>query len=257
MPNEVDEFLKGINEDNQNGDDIFNFKETKPEVIDKVDDEPKEDEEETKEVPFHKNPKLTKFIEKEVSKRLQDYKPEVHVQKAPIHEDTDPLLDSLYEIIGNDTPEKIAAAKRLQKALGGLKEDTKREAFNEIQAKENESRQAEIDAQNEVSSALDDIEETYNVDITSNTPQAKKSRSDFLSFVERISPKDKEGNIISYPDFSETFKIFKDMNKPASNDRAKEISAKSMANSSEPGTTSESSNSWKDVDKYFSKLFNK
>lgn len=261
MPNEETEFrtfLDGLDETKVDEEtpieELYDFSEKKP--VEQT-DETKVDEE-TKEVPFHKNPKLTKFIEREVNKRLQDYKPETPVQPAPLKttdDNEDPLTEVLTRIIGNDTPEKLSAIKDFNKALSGRDEKVKQEALQELYAKESESRQAEIDAQNEVSSALDDIEDEFNVDITSKTPQATKLRSDLLSFIERISPKDKEGNITSYADFKESFKTFKEINKPTPNDRAKTLADRSISNTASV-TTKQTVDSFDEFEKWKESLEN-
>lgn len=108
----------------------------------------------------------------------------------------------------------------------------KESALREIEARTESERQAEIEAQNEVYDAIDDIEDTFNIDLTSGKPSANKLRNDFIDFVKRVAPKDSTGEIISYPDWKETFALFKERNeKPApSNDRAKDIANRSISN---------------------------
>ena len=53
------------------------------------------------------------------------------------------------------------------------------------------------------------IEDNYDVDLTSTAPQAKKLRTEFIEFVERIAPKDEYGNVKEYPDFESSFELFR------------------------------------------------
>lgn len=259
MPNEETELNKFLAEagvdtekvEEPTEDRLYDFSEKKPVVEAKV--EATEDDEE--DVPFHKNPKVLKFIEREIAKRMPEEKPQPEVRPAPLTEDEDPLSDVLVRLIGNDTPEKLTVIKDFKKAFGSMKDEAKLEALREIEARSEEEQQAEIQAQNEVSEALDDIEDTFNIDITSNAPQAKKIRSDFIDFVKRVAPKDAYGDIVSYPDFRSTFEIFKDMNKPQSNDRAKDLANRSISNTTVANTT-QTVDSFSDMDKWLESLSN-
>jgi hypothetical protein len=263
MPNEETELNKFLAEAGVDApevkepeeDRLYDFSEKKPVVQAKA-DTPEDDEED---VPFHKNPKVIKYIEKREAKLRDEFeqrfnKPEPQVREH-LTEDEDPLSDVLVRIIGNDTPEKLSAIKDFKKALSGMKDEAKLEALREIEARSEEEQQAEIQAQNEVSEALDDIEDTFNIDITSNAPQAKKIRSDFIDFVKRVAPKDRNGDIVSYPDFRSTFEIFKDMNRPQPNDRAKDLANRSISNTTVANAT-QTVDSFSDMDKWLESLSN-
>lgn len=239
----VNEFLESLTEPKQ---DVF-----KPEDV-VVDDEPEDKKDEDKVLPFHKDPKVQRYIDKEVKKILQDSKPTVEpVTDREIGDD--PLADVLNRIIGNDTPEKIAAIKDFKKVLGGLKEDAKREAFEELQDRAQEDVEAEQEAQEALVSGFEDIEETYNVDITSDSSIAKKTRNDFIDFIKAIAPKDEDGDITEYPDLSASFKLFQTVNK-AQPTRAKELASRGLQRSSDTSSAPKKGNTWKDVDRYISDL---
>lgn len=251
--NEVDEFLGGL--DNSPKDDVF-----KPEVADpfkredtKVEGDEKKDD---KPLPFHQDPKVQRFIAKEVEKRLGDRQPEVErfVQETK-SEESDEVMDVLTRIIGNDTPEKLAAIKDFKKVLGNLEEKGAQRALAQLDAQANEERQAEIEAQNELADGFQAIEDTFDVDLTSSNPQAKKERSEFVDFIKRVSPKDEDGQVTSFPDLEETYKLFKETKKPESNNRAKELSSRSMARSSDASNVQQTGDkSWRAVEKIFSKF---
>lgn len=261
---ELNKFLEEAGIDNETkpeevkDDRLYDFSEKKPVVEDKTNTT--EDEEE--EVPFHKNPKVLKFLEKRESKireelesQFKSFKPEVQAHSEVDEED--PLSDVLTRIIGNDTPEKISAIKDFKKALGGMKEEAKLEALREIYAEREEEQQAEIQAQNEVSNALDDIEDTFNIDLTSDSSSAKKIRNDFIDFVKRVAPKDNTGEIVSYPDWRETFALFKERyQKPVSNDRAKDIANRSISTNTNAVDTTQVVDSFSDMDKWLESLSN-
>jgi hypothetical protein len=91
------------------------------------------------------------------------------------------------------------------------------------------------------------------VDFYSN-PRAEKLRSEFVDFIARISPKDENGDITAYPDIQEAWSLFSSTRKPADSNRAKDIASRSMARSSDAPNAAPRGNTWKDVERAFSKL---
>lgn len=191
--------------------------------------EPKDE----KPLPFNKDPKIQKFIEKEISKRLADFKPE------PAREATQPQADTrmdevLNRIIGNDTPEKVQGVRDMKDLLMGLTGKAKAEALAELESRQNQALEADREAERELETAFDNIEESYDVDLTSRNPLAVKLRQEFVSYVERIAPKDRNGDIRDYPDMNAAWEDFSERRKlTAQPNRAKELASRSMARSSE------------------------
>lgn len=204
-------------------DDPFNHLEKKEE------EEVIEDKEE-KPLPFNKDPKIQKFIEKEISKRLENFK--VEPEKTGTDEAEN---DDFYvRLIGNDTPEKVAMIREYKAREERLISQAEERAFNRLSAKEQEAIEADKEAEEELENAFDNIEENFGVDITSNAPIAKKTRQEFVSFVEKIAPKDHNGDIVDYPDMQSAWETFSEMKKATSTpSRAKELASRSMQRSSE------------------------
>lgn len=260
MPNEVDDFLSQVKGESKGDPFIADESDplaskgegTKSEIVtDKVEDD-------TKPLPFHKDPKVQRYIEREIGKRIKDIKPsEVQQFAKEVGVSEDELTDTLVEIIGNDTPQKVAAVKKFRSQLEGLKKAGAQEALSEIrqQAEADQAEQAE--AVEEINEAFDAIEEEFDVDLTSNTTAARKERNDFIDFVKRVSPKDENGDVMQYPDFQETWKLFQSTKKPSTdNKRAKDIASRSMTRSTDSGSAPTSGKSWKDIDRIWSKLPN-
>lgn len=255
MPNEVDSFLEGINE----GNDDFAEPESKDpfnqETV--ITDKGDEDVEE-KPLPFNKDPKIQKFIEKEISRKLAEQKPtetERFVKEAVVSkEEQDEILASLTEIVGNDTPQKVSAVNRLRKALAGSEERAVEKAIQSLenisQQEAEQVSQEEAQAEEELDNGFEAIEETFGVDLYS--PANKKIKNDFLDFVVRLAPKDRNGDVTEYPDFQETFKLFRGTQK--NNNRAKELSSRSMDRSSNVSTGKKGGSNWSEVEKLFSEL---
>lgn len=259
MPDEknaVEEFLGDIK-----GDDTNPFNDQKSEDGDLGKGEKPKEEEEN--LPFHKDPKVQKFIEKEITKRIGDQPREIIrevIKDSPSSgvEESE-LISVMTRIVGNDTPEKVAALKDFEKAwtksIEKAEERSAERVREEMEQAEEAEHEAEVDAQNELAEGFDNIENEFNVDLTSSKPSAKQLRSDFVDFIKLVSPKDGEGNVVEYPDLQATFRIFQERQKPESNNRAKELSSRSMTRSRDASVTPQpKDNSWNAVDRMFSKL---
>lgn len=235
-----------VNPFEDNLQDPFAHKETEEQT---VEEEPKEE----KPLPFHKDPKVMKFIEKAVEKRLSDNKPS---EQERFTRETQTTEDDYYvRLIGNDTPEKVAMIKESIARDEQRLQEAEERAFNRLSQREQESIQADQQAEEELENAFDSIEENYDVDITSNNPIARKTRQEFVSFVEKIAPKDRNGDIIDYPDMTsawETFSEIKKSNQQPS--RAKELASRSMARSSEAQSKQPEKVDWNAVDAYMDSL---
>lgn len=251
MTNEVDQFLGDLKEEEKDP-----FKSEAVDPLAQPEKEEKKEEEEEEKLPFHKDPKVQRFIEKEIEKRMSGVEPRVIEREIAPSTDTDPLTDVLTRIIGNDTPEKISAIKDFQQALASREERVRQEALDEIDRRVDEEREAEIEATNELVEGFESIEDTFGVDITSNKPSAVATRKEFVDFIQRIAPKDEDGQVVEFPDLEETFRLFQDTKKGAQpSNRAKELASRSVGRSSDstvaPQTTDKS---WNAVEKWFGKL---
>ncbi len=77
---------------------------------------------------------------------------------------------------------------------------------------------------------MENLEEAYDVDLTSNSPTGKKNRAQFLDLVERFSPKDSSGNISEYADFEQVFDVFQ-KSQTSDNTRQKDLASRGMVRS--------------------------
>lgn len=217
----VSQFLENNEEQNLFEKDSENPFETQ-EVV-----EPKEEVVEEKPLPFNRDPKVMKFIEKEISKRMTREEP------APVSHETEDefksVVDSFTAIIGNDTPEKVNALNSLQRALGNLDQRAAQKATEAIEAISQREEEADREAEDELESAFESIEENYDVDFSRNP----KLRSEFATFVEKIAPKDRNGEVVDYPDMTSAWETFSEMrNANRTPSRAKELASRGMTRSS-------------------------
>ncbi len=231
---ELDEFMGSLADTHEDPlsnkqEDPFSHLEEKQE--ENFTEEPKEE----KPLPFNKDPKVQKFIEKEISKRMADFKPEVR------EVETKQEVDDYYtRLIGNDTPEKVAMIREAQARDERMLQQAEERAFNRLSRVEQEAMKADQEAEEQLETAFENIEETFDVDISSNSPMAKKTRQEFVTFVERIAPKDRYGDVIDYPDMNSAWETFSEMKKSSQQpSRAKEYASRGMSRSAE--TTAEPS----------------
>lgn len=246
----VEQFLGDLNDpsvDNPFGDEIQD-----PFHVPEIKEEVKEEVKEEKPLPFNKDPKVQKFIEKEISKRMQQFEPR---EKEPVKEENDEVSDVLVRLIGNDTPEKVQMVKEFKNILEKGTQRAKAEALAEIEARERAEIEADKQAEEELENAFDNIEETYDVDLTSDNPLAVKTRQEFVSFVERIAPKDRNGNVVDYPDMTSAWETFSEMKKATSTpSRAKELASRGMARSAEASSKPQERVDWNTVDSFLETL---
>lgn len=142
--------------------------------------------------------------------------------KRLVTEEAD-YLKSVDGIYGNQTPEAVLATDLLKKAIIGARDDAKRSAIEEWRAEKQKEVDSEMKLTKQLDSFIDDIEDTYNVELT----QAQEKS--YLTLLNKMSPKDNNGNIIAYADHHNVFEVFQEKlkNKPADT-RAKDLSVRSM-----------------------------
>ena len=238
----VDEFLGQVNGEEKTIDETNPFANVTVEQKEEVKvDEPEAE----KPIAYHEDPKLRRYIEKEIAKATANLTPR---EETKFREDVkeDGFIKAFETIIGNDTPEKVNALRMLKDEVEGIRQEA-RSVKEELQAE----KQADLDAERELAKGFENIEETFNVDFTQN----KKLRSDFVEFIEKVAPKDEYGEIKDYPDFEQTFKLFQEINKKPQNVRNKELASRGTQRSSDASTTQmPTDTSWKGVEKFFSTL---
>lgn len=237
----VEQFLEGTNEGS-------NF----DEIVDplEVPLETKEEEiKEEKPIPFNKDPRVIKFIEREVAKRIPQYEEREEVDENKYKD----VMDAMTVAIGNDTPEKVKALEAYEKALRKIDQESGSRTEKYLSDIQNQERQAEKEAEDELDNAFETIEEQFDVDLTS--PRSQKVRSDFLTFVERIAPKNRDGEIIDYPDMTSAWETFSEIQKSSAQpNKAKQYASRGIARSSEATTVQPKRVDWNAVDEFMDTL---
>ncbi len=244
----VENFLEGTDEQ------VVSFEQPKDpfeqEIEQKEEEGIKEEIKEEKPVPFHKDPKVQKFIDRELERRLKDLKPADSINKEDKNDDD----DYYARLIGNDTPEKVAMIKEAKARDERILEQAEERAFDRLSQREQEELQADQEAEDELANAFESIEEAYDVDISSNSTQAKKTRQEFISFVEKIAPK-RNGEIIDFPDMNSAWETFSEIKKSTTPpSRAKDIASRSTIRSADTTTKAPERVDWNKVEEFMDTL---
>lgn len=213
--------------------------EEKPE--EKVEEKPEEKEEveEVSEQEPRKNRKHRRWEkslhDKEMALAVKEARLQA-LQEAKISTaDIDPRLLTLY----GDNENGRLAAKLTSEILRDTAAQARQEAIREFKEEQSRALAEQKQYESMIDDKLEDLEESFNVDLTSNAPAAKKARREYLEMVQKFSPKDEQGNITSYADFDSVFEMYQSSKKQPSQSRSKELADRSMTNSS-PNSQSQS-----------------
>jgi len=147
---------------------------------------------------------------------------EVGKFKQEVGDDDLKEIDTIY---GTDTPEHIAAGNILKKALRSREENAVQKALERIQAERGDDVKAQQEEDRTVDEIEERVEDEYGIDM-SNT----SDRSNYFALMERMSPKDKDGNVKEYADPDAVAETFLRLKERASS-RRQELSARSMTRS--------------------------
>ena len=238
-----DDFLAGLDNEMEVGSDSELFPEEKVEEV---------AEDASKRIPYFKDDKVQRFIQREIQKGLKENKTAESTFKEEVSQGEPKFISSLEKIIGNDTPEKIQALKDLKEDWSGMSRQAKSEALKEILEAQQEAEQNE---QAELEEAVDELDEGRDeIESHFGKPLTEKQWEGYKDFLLDIEPK---GGYQEYPDFIKTFDYFRKVNS-RSNTTAKTLASRSMERSA-PASNQEApkGNSWKDWEAEKEKLLNR
>lgn len=214
MPNELDEFLKGT-EDQEQKLDILNEPlnpNQPPEDPEKgTDDEltkdvtPDDDDGEFKPRNRRERRLMQKLEDERHSSQFLAGKLEAMTgaQREVVKDDAD-YLKAIERIYGTDSPEAQLATDLLKKAIIGARDDAENRAYNRIQEERQRVTEAEQQASKELDNMIDDIEDSYGIEFTDGQEKS------FFQLLEKMSPKDSDGNVIAYADHHTVWELFKE-----------------------------------------------
>lgn len=232
MANQQEEFLKDTEIDP-----------TKVDVLDAPlipedpakDDEGKKDDEDTgdddgKGEPKPRNRRERRLLERLAAERESSSflagKLEARTEAGKAVTEESDYLKAVERIYGTDSPEAQLATDLLKKAIIGAREEAKTQAVAEMKAERQRELADQRDADKELDNIVDEIEDEYGVTLTE--PQERA----FFQLLEKMSPKDKDGEVIEFADPHSVWEVFQEKLKARPADtRAKDMSSRSMTQS--------------------------
>lgn len=196
------------------------FKEDKAEEV--VEEEARDE----KPLPFHKDPKVQRYVERQIEKALKDVKPAEREFRKEVEDIKLPA--SFIKLVGNDTPEKLEVLRDLSTYFGNLKGEARQEFLEDIKKQEQQAKQEDEAAVRELENGFEQIAEDYGIDLDTD----RKTRAAFVEFLRKVSPKNEDGEVKQFADIPAAWETFQERNKTQPS-RAKELAARSMARSGE------------------------
>ena len=250
--NSTVDFLNNIDGVEETTKDIF-----KESPVLSEEKEPEVEEKAEKRLPFNKDPKVQRYIDEEIDKRLKFVRPSEEQKFRQEVQSEINLPPALVKLVGNDTPEKREALKELSEYLDTLPKKAQEQFEQKMLEEQQRTQEEDAASLNELNSGFEDIEESYGVDLSSNTQQAQKTRASFVEYLRKVSHKNENGEVDQFADIPAAWEEFQERNKPQSASRAKELASRGMARSTEASTApqwSSSGDPWKNVDRHFEQL---
>lgn len=159
----------------------------------------------------------------ELAARLRAITEAQQLREAPDAEH----LQAVERIYGTDSPEAKEATQLLKHALQGVEERATERALAVLREEQEAAEQQVAQAEHEVDAILEEIEDEYNTDLTSNNA----ARTAYLKLLERMSPKDQDGNITQFADHHAVWEVYQSRKERQVDTRAKDLSARSMVQS--------------------------
>jgi hypothetical protein len=141
----------------------------------------------------------------------------------------DDSLKEVEAIFGTDTAEKLAATNILKKALSGMGEKAKQAALEALDSRQTGETKAQREAEDEIDAGIEEAEDETGLDLS----EGSADRQGFLTLVERLAKKDRDGNIVEYPDFATAAEVYQQRKERPSSSRARELASRSMTRSGE------------------------
>lgn len=228
MPNEQEQFLKGLEPDTT---DPFAGIEGQAPIEPSSDDEEAVDPNEMGLLP--KNRRERRLAEKYQAEREANIAMAARLEaiteiQTERGSETADYLKAVERLYGTDSPEAREATEILKNTLLGLKEEARREAIEAIREERQIETRAVAEAEQTLDRMIEELEDEFGVDIEGS----KQHLTGFLNLLERMSPKDREGNIIQYADHYAVWEEYQDrLSRAAAANPAKGLAARSMTHS--------------------------
>lgn len=150
-------------------------------------------------------------------------------QKLKDSTDTSDYIKKVERIYGTDSPEATAATQLLADALKGVEERSTERALERFREEQRQAQESVKQEEQTLDGFVEEIEDSYNVTLT---PEMEKG---YFQLMEKLSPKDSDGNIVAYADPHSTWELFQEKIHKTRENPAKAIASRSMATSGTSG----------------------
>lgn len=236
--NEVDKFFKGLASEDTTKADIFGEKKPVEKTeVESEDDKPKNRHSRRWEAKYQ----LERESGIELAAKLKITTDALNAvtesqkfQKSVGSDVEDEGLKSWLKIYGDKPEHREAYNVMKNNIIGPVAQEARdlREQLEEINTREERASKKVKEYQSKVLEEFEKIEDKYNIDITSDSESAEKTRNEFIELIKKLSPKDADGNITSYADIDGAWDIYqskKSTSEPVNQVR-NQIASRSMAN---------------------------
>lgn len=146
----------------------------------------------------------------------------------------DEISLKLARLYGTDDNGK-QAAQLTKELLEGVEKRAEERATKRMEEATARAKAEEKAYSQFLDTKFEEIEDEYDVDITSNSPAARKARTLFVETLQKFSPKDDEGNVKEYADFGSTWEVVQaqlaDKKSAETSERQKDLASRSMTKS--------------------------
>lgn len=231
----VDDFFKNLPDEDKETADIFDEKKAVPlEETKKVEDDI-DPEKAPESVKDRRHRRLEQRLQAEresnlvMAERLKNLS-EMDRFAKDNGDEVDPRIAKMFN--SDDIGKQNALV--LSQVISENRQKAKEEALEEMDRKQVQAVEEQKKYESLIDNELESLEDEYNVDLTSDSPKARKARRELLELVERVSPKDESGEITGYADFGATYDMYRKSKAEdkVDNSRREEIADRSMKRSS-------------------------
>lgn len=146
-------------------------------------------------------------------------------------ENTPEVDETIARIYGTNTPEAAEATALLTKALANVENRSTEKALERFREEQRKEREAVQKEEKTLDGMVEEIEDEHHMTLDG---QSKKG---FFALLEKLSPKDADGNIVQYADHHAVWEELQSKRKVEPN-RAKDLASRSMVRTgASPQTT--------------------
>lgn len=235
MPNEQEQFLKDLEHDGLDQDPFSYLNgEQPPEEKKEAPVEPPQEDADLK--PRNRRERRLEArlqAEREAGIELAARLQALTESQSARNDTPSEYLANVERIYGTDSPEAREATEILKQALLSVKEEAKREALEAYEERTSEEARAVVEAEALLDDMLEEVEDTFDIDLSSR--EAEKDRVNFYRLMEKMSPKDRDGNILYYADPVAVWEVYQERTTRKPDTTARDLASRSMTNGASSG----------------------